>query len=140
MWKACSLVRDGKVSAEAFAEAAWLHYLSRLPLGELALRQGVLNMNQVFDILGESEMRNKPFGETAIDLGYMDEDQLSRLLMTQQKIATPVEDILVQMGAWVRPVNEYESVHTKDCGVTRQSRNVELNKQFVLGAEPAPLT
>ena len=100
MWKACYLVQQGKVSAEAFAQAAWLHYQSRLPIGKLALKKGVLKMHQVFEILGESKKKNKPFGETAIALGYMDEDQLARLLMLQQRMATPVDELLEEAGAW----------------------------------------
>ena len=98
MWKVCALVKSGRLSADAFAEAVWQHFESRPPLGELAIKHGFLTMPQLFTVLGKQEEAGLPFGETAVDLGYFTRDQLARLLHIQQVMAMPVEEILDRIG------------------------------------------
>lgn len=98
MWKACCSVRSGDLDAEAFAEAVWHHYSSRPPLGKLAMKMGLLSMNQVFTVLNEQAMHGLPFGESAIKCGLMTHEQLATALLLQEELATSVEDILVKKG------------------------------------------
>ena len=99
MWKSCQLVNEGNLSADDFAQAVWLHFQSRRPIGELALSKGILSMKQVFEVLGHESAETKQFGEVCIELGYLTRKELAELLLCQEDEATPVETILFEMGA-----------------------------------------
>lgn len=98
MWSACCAAKAKKCTAEEFLEAVWSHIKSRPPIGEIAIRRGVLTMPQVREILKLQGELSIPFGEAAQKLGYLSKAQVDLLLVEQQNISTPVEDYLVAMG------------------------------------------
>ena len=59
----------------------------------------MLSMKQVFEILGHESAETKQFGEVCIELGYLTRKELAELLLCQEDEATPVETILLEMGA-----------------------------------------
>jgi len=101
MWKACCLAKSGKISAESFVEAVWSHFRSRPPLGEVAIKAGLLNMKQLFEVLEHQAEHGGPFGESAVELGYLTHVQLAETLLKQEEIAMTTEDILINMGELV---------------------------------------
>ena len=94
MWKACCLVKENKISASDFAEAVWKHFKSRPPLGEVAVKEGYLSMNQIFATLSSQVEQGTPFGETAVELGFLTREQLATLLLKQEEMSVPVEELL----------------------------------------------
>ncbi|MCA9257698.1 MAG: hypothetical protein KDA61_00805, partial [Planctomycetales bacterium] len=75
------------------------HYESRPPLGRLALSSRVMSMKQVFHVLSRQSDTDQTFGQVAVELGYLSELSLSNLLREQESMATPVSQLLVEMGA-----------------------------------------
>lgn len=94
-----SLVRSGLVSADDYVEALGRREEERLPLGQVAIEEGLLGVRQVLDVIrtqhGEPERR---FGEVAVDKGYLTTSQVATLLMLQQERQRPVIDYLVELG------------------------------------------
>jgi hypothetical protein len=68
------------------------------PLGRLALQRGYLNMKQITRILDEQIDDNRLFGQIAIDLGLLTDDQLNELLASQQLVKPSVSAVAVAMG------------------------------------------
>jgi hypothetical protein len=94
------LKKKGVITADQLVEAleAQLHAL--VPIGQLALEEGILSARDIFDVLrAQSESPHVLFGELAIDLGKMSRDQLMRLLMIQSDRKRTLSDILIWQGA-----------------------------------------
>jgi hypothetical protein len=94
-----SLVKKGVISPLDFVHAVERSYQRRLPIGQLALKAGKLNMHQVFEILAAQTESQKPFGRIAIELGYLTELELAELLMMQTDSAPRFSQILLEFGA-----------------------------------------
>lgn len=93
------LVDEGAITAEQFTEAVKESLKRKTPLGELALRERKLRMNQVFEILRMQATRRASFGKLAVDAGYLNRAQLAELLYVQSEEVPPVTQILVEQGA-----------------------------------------
>lgn len=98
MWSACCAARAQKCTAEEFLESVWKHINSRPPIGEIAIRSGRLTMFQVREVLRAQAEYQLPFGEAARKLRYLSEDDVDALLSQQDKMATSVEEFLLEMG------------------------------------------
>lgn len=93
------LRRKGIVSSEQFVAALETQFEQLVPIGQLALEEGILSARDIFAIL--SAQQNAPldrFGEIAIELGLMTADELMRLLMIQSDRKRPLTDILIEQG------------------------------------------
>ncbi len=93
------LKKKGIISADQLVDAleAQLHAL--VPIGQLALEEGILSARDIFDVLrAQSDSPHVLFGELAIELGLMSRDQLMRLLMLQSDRKRSLTDILVWQG------------------------------------------
>ncbi len=91
------------VDAEILSEADALEVMDAQrkdtpAIGRLALRSGILDMKQVFRVLAAQVDTNTRFGETAINLGYMTEPDLIRLLDEQKQLRPKVHQIILDMG------------------------------------------
>lgn len=53
-------------------------------IGAIALRMNLLTIDQVDDIINAQETESKLFGQIAIELGFIDKDELDRLLELQR--------------------------------------------------------
>ena len=93
------LVRAGIVSAEQFVDALDLQQRSRPVFGRLALETRKLTVHQVAEVLQRQCDVDKPFGETAVDLGFLTRRQVTYLLKTQKKRTPALIDCLVRMDA-----------------------------------------
>jgi hypothetical protein len=93
------LVENGIISTEEFFEATKLHLRSRPQLGSLAIQTRKLNFRQVFAILrAQCDSPNELFGELAVSLGYLTQEDLSQLLSEQAMRSKGFVDVLVESG------------------------------------------
>ncbi len=102
------LVTYNWISASVALEALDRYRAARVPLGHLALREGLLGIGPVLHILDEQledsvAGRNRRFGEVALSLGYLSESQLDGLLERQTQESPTLDDLLVELGALDTP-------------------------------------
>src|SRR3712207_5774326 len=82
------LVDNGVISCEEFFEALKLQLHSRPQLGALAIETRRLSFRQVFAILRtQCDEPNELFGEIAVRLGFLTQDDVAQLLAEQNKRA-----------------------------------------------------
>ena len=94
-----SLVRSGLVSADDYVEALGRREEERLPLGQVAIEEGLLGVRQVLDVIRTQHLQSdRKFGEVAVEKGYLTTSQVATLLMLQQERQRPVIDYLVELG------------------------------------------
>ncbi len=72
-------------------------------IGKLAHNIGKLTMAQVLKVLEEQRVRGKLFGETAVELGYMNFNEVHELLSIQADFTPCLLDALVELLA-ITPV------------------------------------
>jgi len=101
MWFSSYLREKGVISGDQFADAV-REQLSRRPiLGKLAIQKRKLSIKQSFQVFGAQAdaLDEKPFGRRAVELGFLNEAELSELLMEQEDSVPKLGEILVEMGA-----------------------------------------
>jgi len=93
------LKNRGIISAEQLV-AALDEQLSRLvPIGQIAIEEGILNAREVFNVLLEQgKFPNERFGDLAIEMRLMTRDDLMWLLMIQADRKHPISEILIRQG------------------------------------------
>jgi hypothetical protein len=62
------------------------------------MTHGKPTMAQVFAILGGRAVTGKLFGETAVEMGYLDKGQLHELLLIQADLTPTLAEALVSFG------------------------------------------
>jgi hypothetical protein len=93
------LHRQGIITAEELVAALDVQLRRLVPIGQLALEEGILSARDIFDILrAQEDAPGEHFGELAIELGRMNRDDLMRLLMIQADRRLPLAEILVWQG------------------------------------------
>jgi hypothetical protein len=93
------LKNQGVISAEQLVAALEVQLKRLVPIGQLALEEGMLSARDIFDVLQAQE--NSPsvrFGEMAVEMGLMTRDDVMRLLMIQADRSPPIAEILVSEG------------------------------------------
>jgi len=91
------LVDNGVINCDEFFEAMKLQMKTRPQLGALAMETRKLSCRQVFSILrAQCDEPNTLFGELAMRLGYLSEQELSDLLAEQAVRVKPLIDILAE--------------------------------------------
>lgn len=94
------LKKKGIISAEQLVAAIEAQLNTLIPIGQLALEEGIITPREVFDVLrAQSQSPNVRFGDLAIEMGLMTRDELMRLLMIQADRKRALADILVGQGA-----------------------------------------
>ncbi len=68
------------------------------PIGRLAVIEGVLTMKQIFSVLNAQVDSDRRFGELAIEMGYMNTQQLLILLDIQRTKRPGLNGIIARMG------------------------------------------
>lgn len=94
-----SLVRKGIVTADDFVRALEMQIELRQPIGRICLEQKRLTMNQLFLVLAEGTGQKLPFGEIAIQLGFLTREDLAEMLLVQSERTPTLSECLVQAGA-----------------------------------------
>ena len=89
------LVEKGLISEEERDDALAIQNAINLRLGILANVQEIITVGQIFDVLEHQKGSGKKFGEAARHLSLMNEDQLRKLLQSQEQLRMKVGEILV---------------------------------------------
>jgi hypothetical protein len=91
------LHRKHVISAEQLLASLEAQQTQLVPIGQLALEEGIISASDIFAILlTQHEVPRERFGEVAIDLGLMTREDLMRLLWIQSERKRSLADILVQ--------------------------------------------
>ena len=93
------LKKNGTISAEQLVAALEVQLSTLVPIGQLALEEGMLAARDIFNILrAQGEAPNVLFGDLAIEMGLLTRDDVMRLLMIQADRKRPIGEILVGQG------------------------------------------
>ena len=95
------LVEQNIIRGEDLARALEIQKTDRVPLGQLALQKGLIDNKQLFRILSRQrkpEEKNKNFGKLAVEMEYLDQDQIETLLERQTHTNRLLGEILVTQG------------------------------------------
>lgn len=91
------LVDRGVVDEGVIVSAMDLQRDDIIPIGKLAIQERMLHSRQVMMILNAQIDSGKLFGQIAVDLGFMDQEAVKKLLSLQQQHRPPLFDVLRQM-------------------------------------------
>lgn len=99
------LLANHWITASVALEALDRYVETRIPIGRLAMNEGMLKMGPLLHILDEqleeaSVGNARRFGEIAVDLGYLTEVQVKALLEAQAEVSPSFEQILIDLGAF----------------------------------------
>ena len=75
----------------------WRH-AQRPELGKLAMTRGKLSMAQVFAILGDQALAGRLFGETAVEMGLLNNSDVYELLLIQADLTPTLAAALATVG------------------------------------------
>lgn len=89
------LVKKGLISQEERDDALAIQNAVNFRLGIMANIQEIITIGQIFDVLEYQKGSGEKFGEVARNLNLMDEDQLRKLLQSQEQLRMKVGEILV---------------------------------------------
>ena len=92
------IIETGLASKEDLDRALLTQRTTRPPLGQLALDKKWLTREKIFKILHaqkEPERKGRLFGEVAMELEFLDESQVSELVISQNYPATFIGEILL---------------------------------------------
>ena len=83
-------------------ETDWMEVVRRqskaqVPIGKIALKSGMLTIREVQETLRVSAGSKVLFGETAVELGFLDMDQIGALLAIQRHGRPPFSQIYSEM-------------------------------------------
>ena len=92
------ILETGLASKDDLDRALLTQRTTRPPLGQLALDKKWLTREKIFKILNaqkEPERKGRLFGEVAMELEFLDESQVSELVISQNYPATFIGEILL---------------------------------------------
>jgi hypothetical protein len=93
------LKKNRIITAEQLVAALEVQLNTLVPIGQLALEEGILSAREIFDVLqAQNDSPSERFGDVAVEMGFMTRDDLMRLLMIQADRKRPIAEILVAQG------------------------------------------
>lgn len=92
------LARRGVIEATAMLEVLEAVVRQRTPIGQIALREQLLNVSEVCEVLDHQLRSRLPFGAIAVDLGYLTEAELHGILAVQHKSGPLGVELLRRKG------------------------------------------
>ncbi|MDP6624908.1 MAG: hypothetical protein QGG87_00430 [Nitrospinota bacterium] len=98
------LISRNVVNVEMVRKAINLQKSKAILIGELAIQEGILSIDQVFNILEKRLEEQKFFCQIAVELGYLTKAIAHKLLELQKKRLPPLGDMLLEMKA----INQYD--------------------------------
>ncbi len=120
------LVSLGVLEMTAVANALAEYAGDHVQIGQLAIRHGVLTAEQVSLVLGEQQQGAKRFGETAVGLEYLDEQQLIALLALQKEDPRALAAVLIRHGALdVAAGRDLMNRYMAECGVRGEKSRLQ---------------
>jgi hypothetical protein len=90
------LVRRGLITADDYVDAREAMAKGRHRIGELALTSHKLTMRQVMSILDVQVDTPRPFGQLAVEKGYLNQSDVMGLLEMQNKMSPSLVEVLVK--------------------------------------------
>jgi hypothetical protein len=118
------LVDNGVISCEEFFEALKLQMNTRPQLGALAIETRRLTFRQVFAILrAQCDEPNTMFGELAVRLRHLTDEDVTKLLAEQASRAMPLLEVLVENDFLPADAAERHYAEYRRC---MQAANAEL--------------
>lgn len=95
MWFEIQLYKRGMITGDQLA-AAIEERLSTAPqIGQLAILSKRISMKELFQVLHRQSETLEPFGEVAIELGYLSKTDVAELLLEQQEATVDLTEILI---------------------------------------------
>ena len=97
------LVEQNIIREKDLTRALEIQKTDRVPLGQLAMQKGLIDNKQLFRILSRQrkpEERAKNFGKLAVEMEYLNQEQVEALLERQTHTNRLLGEILVSQG-WV---------------------------------------
>ena len=95
------LIEQNIIQLEDLDRALEIQKTDRVPLGQLAMHNGLIDNKQLFRILSRQrkpEEKNKSFGKLAVAMEYLSQDQVETLLERQTHTNRLLGEILVSQG------------------------------------------
>lgn len=92
------LVKKGKLTEEEYHSAIQKHLSIRVPIGTIAMAEGLLTEAQVREIHRLQKQFDKLFGDIAVEKGYLTEVQVEDLLHKQGNPYLQFLEVLLEMG------------------------------------------
>lgn len=86
------------------------------PLGRLAIRNRLLTVGQLRELLGMQASSHRPLGRLAVAAGFLTEDQLTELIDQQRRETPTGRDVVVELGMVEAAVAE--QAHARFLSVT----------------------
>jgi hypothetical protein len=92
------------ITADQLVGALEVQMNNLVPIGQLALEEGILSARDIFDVLrAQKDSPTERFGDLAVEMGLMTRDDVMRLLMIQADRKTSIAEILVNRGVLSKP-------------------------------------
>jgi hypothetical protein len=124
------LKKQGVITAEQLVAAIEAQMSTLVPIGQLALEEGVLSARDIFNILrAQNDAPNVRFGELAVEMGLMTRDDVMRLLMIQADRKRPIAEILVGQGVLTEEQMETEFMEYR--AAQRKPKRAAATMDFV---------
>jgi hypothetical protein len=133
------LKNQGVISAEQLVAALEVQLKRLVPIGQLALEEGMLSARDIFNVL--QAQRSSPdvrFGDMAVEMGLMTRDDVMRLLMIQADRRMPVAEILVAEGILSKSQVEAELAAYRQ-KLAKPQRTLSAKVMLASRAEPTRL-
>ena len=95
------LVNQNIIQEKDLARALETQKTDRVPLGQLAMQNGLIDNKQLFRILSRQrkpEDKAKSFGKLAVEMEYLSQEQVESLLERQTHTNRLLGEILVSHG------------------------------------------
>ena len=96
------LVSRKLVTDEQLSKALELQRASMRPMGKFAKKLGYISRKDNVRVLLEHIKGNKRYGDLAVEMGFLTEEQVRDVLETQSREGVMLGKILVQEGALTR--------------------------------------
>ena len=116
------LVEQNIIREKDLDRALEIQKTDRVPLGQLAMQNGLIDNKQLFRILSRQrkpEEKNKNFGKLAVEMEYLKQEQVETLLEQQTHTNRLLGEILVSQG-WVsqikliKALKKFRSINKKN--------------------------
>ena len=111
------LVRKGIITAEQLVDALEVQHAKNVPIGQLAIEERLMSARDVFHVLHFQRRRPEPwerFGEIAIKMGLITQEELESLLLLQLDRKPRLKDVLVQRRVLSQIEMEHHLVAYRD--------------------------
>lgn len=95
MWFEIHLYKSGLISGDQLAAAIEEQISTAPQLGQLAILSKRMSIKQLFEVLHRQSESLKPFGEVAIELGFLSKTDVAELLLEQQEASGDLTEILI---------------------------------------------